>query len=592
MENRWVLKRTKADIQKMSEVLGIRQATACVVANRGITTKKQAIAFLQAEHAELYDVCAKQVMKDAEKAMMSLECALKQNKKIAIYGDYDVDGVTSTAIWYKVLKYCGGDVIYYIPHRQKEGYGLNLEAIEELHNNGIELLLTCDNGISAIEEVKKAKQFDMTVVVIDHHEPAFDENGNDILPEADAIVDPKQKSCPYPFKMLCAGGICYKLALLFLKRQNIQNDILEQECLHMATLATVCDIVDLMEENRIIVKKGLNTMAQTTNVGLKALLAQTNLCGKQLTEYHIGFIIGPCVNAAGRLETAKTAVALFCETDEKKAQEYATYLAEQNNSRKDMTKKATEQIIKEIEQKNNLNEKVFVLYQQNVHESIAGIVAGRIKEKFYRPTIIITKSENMAKGSGRSIEGYNMFEELYACKELFSKFGGHTMAAGLSLPYENIDILREKLNNACKLTQQQLTPVLKIEKQLCFDEIDMALAKELRNLAPFGKGNHIPLFGSKNISIQKFYLIGKEKDILKMVLRERQTGICLHAISFDGWERFSDMIKRLYGNENYDKMLYDGYYDRNMDFVYSIDINTFRGESSIQLQIKDFRISQ
>ena len=592
MENRWVLKRTKADIQKMSEVLGIRQATACVVANRGITTKKQAIAFLQAERAELYDVCAKQVMKDAEKAMMLLECALKQNKKIAIYGDYDVDGVTSTAIWYKVLKYCGGDVIYYIPHRQKEGYGLNLEAIEELHNNGIELLLTCDNGISAIEEVKKAKQFDMTVVVIDHHEPAFDENGNDILPEADAIVDPKQKSCPYPFKMLCAGGICYKLALLFLKRQNIQNDVLEQECLHMATLATVCDIVDLMEENRIIVKKGLNTMAQTTNVGLKALLAQTNLCGKQLTEYHIGFIIGPCVNAAGRLETAKTAVALFCETDEKKAQEYATYLAEQNNSRKDMTKKATEQIIKEIEQKNNLNEKVFVLYQQNVHESIAGIVAGRIKEKFYRPTIIITKSENMAKGSGRSIEGYNMFEELYACKELFSKFGGHTMAAGLSLPYENIDILREKLNNACKLTQQQLTPVLKIEKQLCFDEIDMALAKELRNLAPFGKGNHIPLFGSKNISIQKFYLIGKEKDILKMVLRERQTGICLHAISFDGWERFSDMIKRLYGNENYDKMLYDGYYDRNMDFVYSIDINTFRGESSIQLQIKDFRISQ
>ena len=373
-----------------------------------------------------------------------------------LFRSYDVDGVTSTAIWYKVLKYCGGDVIYYIPHRQKEGYGLNLEAIEELHNNGIELLLTCDNGISAIEEVKKAKQFDMTVVVIDHHEPAFDENGNDILPEADAIVDPKQKSCLYPFKMLCAGGICYKLALLFLKRQNIQNDVLEQECLHMATLATVCDIVDLMEENRIIVKKGLNTMAQTTNVGLKALLAQTNLCGKQLTEYHIGFIIGPCVNAAGRLETAKTAVALFCETDEKKAQEYATNLAEQNNSRKDMTKKATEQIIKEIEQKNNLNEKVFVLYQQNVHESIAGIVAGRIKEKFYRPTIIITKSENMAKGSGRSIEGYNMFEELYACKELFSKFGGHTMAAGLSLPYENINILREKLNNACKLTQQQL----------------------------------------------------------------------------------------------------------------------------------------
>ncbi|NDO47722.1 single-stranded-DNA-specific exonuclease RecJ [Clostridium sp. MD294] len=592
MENRWILKRTKADINKMSEVLDIRQATACVLANREIKTKRQAVAFLKAENAALYDVLEQNAMKDAQKAMELLEEAVTQHYKIAIYGDYDVDGVTSTAIWYKVLCYCGADVIYYIPHRQKEGYGLNLEAIEELHKKGIQLLLTCDNGIAAIEEIEKAKEFDMTVVIIDHHEAAFDECGNDILPKADAIVDPKQKQCQYPFKMLCAGGLCYKLALLFLKRLQISNEILERECLHLATLATVCDIVDLMEENRIIVKKGLKTMPQTTNIGLKSLLEQTNLYGKELTEYHIGFMIGPCVNAAGRLETAKTAVALFCENDEKKAKEYAQYLIEQNNSRKDMTQKATEQVIKEIEQKNRQNEKVLVIYQKNVHESIAGIVAGRIKEKFYRPTILITQSENMAKGSGRSIEGYNMFEELYACKELFVKFGGHTMAAGLSLPYENIQQLQKRLECNCKLTQQQLLPVLKIEKQLNFEEIDITLAEELRNLAPFGKGNHVPLFGSKNIKIVKYFLIGKEKNIIKMILEEQKTGIQLNGISFDGYDKFLEMIKQLYGQENCDKMLANGYIEQNMDFVYSVNINTFRGENSVQLQIKDFRVSQ
>jgi len=257
-----------------------------------------------------------------------------------------------------------------------------------------------------------------------------------------------------------------------------------------------------------------------------------------------------------------------------------------------MTQKATEQVIKEIEQKNKQNEKVLVIYQQNVHESIAGIVAGRIKEKFYRPTILITKSENMAKGSGRSIEGYNMFEELYACKELFSKFGGHSMAAGLSLPYENIEELQKRLQNNCKLTQQQLLPVLKIEKQLNFEEIDMILAEELRNLAPFGKGNHIPLFGSKDIKIVKYFFVGKEKNIIKMILKEQKTAIQFNAISFDGYDKFLEMIKRLYGQQNYDKMMLNGYIEQNIDFVYSVDINTFRGENSIQLQIKDFRISQ
>lgn len=583
-----MLKRTKLDVKKMSEVLHIKMATACVLANRGVTTKKQAIAFLNAEQQSLYDVI-ENGMKDAEKAIVLLYQAIIKREKIAIYGDYDVDGVTSTCIWYKTLQKCGANVMYDIPHRQREGYGLNLEAVEELHKKGVQLLLTCDNGIAALQEVERAKQYGMTVVIIDHHDPGFDENGNDILPMADAIVDPKQKQCPYPFKMLCAAGLCYKLALLLIEKCCVYDADLQQQCLHLAALATVCDIVDLTEENRMIVKKGLKTMPQTGNIGLKALLTENNLLKKTITEYHVGFIIGPCINAAGRLETAKTAVALLCETDPQKAKEYALFLIQQNNSRKEITQKAAEQITEEIQQK-QLNENVFVLFEKDVPESIAGIVAGRIKEKFYRPTILITKSENMAKGSGRSIEGYNMFEELSACKDLFVKFGGHTMAAGFSLPYENIDILRTKLNQNCKLTQQQLLPVLKIEKQLDFNEIDMSLAMELQKLAPFGKANAVPLFGSKNINVKKFYFIGKQKNILKMILQS--DGICLDAVCFDHLDRFVEMIKQLYGQQNYDKILYEGVLKEEMDFVYSININTFRDESNIQLQIKDFRFSK
>ncbi len=595
LKNRWVIKQTKADLQKMQQVLGITQATAAVLANRGIATKKQAIAFLKAEQTPLYDLLGEKPMKDAQKAITLLEKAIVEGKKIAVYGDYDVDGVTSTAIWYKTIKACKGNVIYYIPHRQKEGYGLNIEAVEELHKKGIEVLLTCDNGIAALEEVKRAKQLQMEVIIVDHHEPGFEKKGEtktDILPAADAIVDPKQRDCPYGFKMLCAGGLSYKLALVLLKKMNISDKALQQECLHLAALATVCDIVDLMEENRSIVKMGLKTMAQTSNVGLQALLKETGLLGKTLTEYHIGFMIGPCVNAAGRLETAKTAVALFCETAPEKAKEYAAVLIEQNNARKEMTQKAAQKLIEEAYKEPWGKENVLVAFEETIHESIAGIVAGRVKEKYYKPTIVITKAENMAKGSGRSIEGYNMFEELYACKDLFSKFGGHPMAAGLSIAYENISELRKRLNENCKLTKQQLMPVLKIEKALSFSEIDMNLAMELKTLAPFGKGNHIPLFGSKNIGIHRFYIIGKEKNILRMTLQEKQTGIKLSAISFDGLETFRQMIKQLYGEENCDTILENGFFEKPLDFVYSIDINTFGGGSSVQLTIKDFRISQ
>ncbi len=591
MKNRWILKRTKINTKAMAEELHIRQATACVLAHRGIATRQQAAAFLNTDEKYLYSLLGDKPMKDAEKALQIIDRAIEQKQKIAIYGDYDVDGVTSTSIWYKVLCYLGADVMYRIPHRQSEGYGLNVKAVEQLHEQGVQLLITCDNGISALAEIKRAKELGMNVVVIDHHEPAFDSNGCDILPEADAIVDPKQRQCQYPFKLFCAGGLCYKLISLFLERKNKQNEQLQKECLHLAALATICDIVDLLEENRIIAKEGLKTLKETTNVGLRALLEQTDLLDKEITEYHVGFIIGPCINAAGRLSTATTAVELFCEKDEKRAKQIADELIVKNNNRKEITQQSTEQIIEYIEQNKVQEDNVIVVYQNDVEESVAGIVAGRIKEKYYKPTIVITKSgEDMAKGSGRSIEGYNMFEELYACRELFEKFGGHTMAAGLSITCDKVEILKERLNKNCKLLPEQYIPILKIEKQLHFEEVDLTLAKELKSLAPFGKGNHIPLFGSKNVAVENFKLVGQHKNVLRMVLREGKTYI--NAICFDeAIEKFEEMIKELYGEQNYDNIMYDGYLEKSVDIVYGITINTYQGNSKVQLDIKDFRFN-
>lgn len=586
---RWVLKRNKVDLKKMGDALNISDITACVMANRGIGTYNDAINFINCDLDALSDIS---LMKDVKKSFDIISEKIKSGKKIAIYGDYDVDGVMSTVILYSGIKECGGNVIYYTPDRQKEGYGLNIDAINKLYENGVDTIFTCDNGIAAFDEIKLAKELGMTVVVLDHHEPAFDENRKDILPCADAIIDPKQKDCEYKFKKMCAGGLAYRFIMYLFEHMNIETKKAD-EYITFAGIATICDIVDLLSENRIIAKNALNIINNTKNKGLKALIHICDLVDKKINEYHIGFIIGPCINATGRLENAKLSVELFIEEDIEKAYDLAKKLVYLNSERKDLTIKAAEEAIEYIENTSLKNDNVLVVYNEEIHESVAGIVAGRIKERFYKPVIVITNTEdeNIAKGSGRSIESYNIFEELLKCKELFTKFGGHPMAAGLSLKKENIDLLRNMLNENSTLTEEDLTPVIKIEKQLDIDDINMNIAEELNILAPFGKENTAPLFGSKKVLVEKIYLIGKEKNIIKFMFKTGAFGERINGISFDCFDDFVKQTKHLYGDEICDRILNGNRADIYLDIIYSIGINEYNGKKSVQINVKDLRYS-
>ncbi len=590
---RWQLKRTKIDIDAIAADMGVQKATAAVLANRKLFTKRAAHTFLYPQKTALYP---SEQMLHMQQGVALLTKAIQQGKKIAVYGDYDVDGVMSTTILYKAITTCGGSVQYYVPHRQQEGYGLNKKAVETLANAGVAVLFTCDNGISALQEVALAKELGMQVVILDHHEPLCKAGKEgewvDILPSGDVVIDPKQRKCQYPFGALCAGGISYKFAICLLDAFGLRDAVLEQELLCFAAIATVCDIVDLLEENRTLVKMGLSAIQHTTNIGLRVLIEETNLQDRNITEYHLGFVIGPCINATGRLESGKMAVDLFCESDAKKARQMARRLVQLNEERKALTTQAVERITQQIEQSDTLQQKVLVLYDGQTHESIAGIVAGRIKDRYYRPTILITDAEDGAKGSARSIEGYHIFEALLSCQTLFTRFGGHAMAAGLSLPHENISILRQKLNETCTLTKQDMIPVLRIEKLLTFDEIHMKLAEELRTLSPFGKENPSPLFATQKVFMERLRCVGKNKDILQMVLCEEESNMRLSAISFDGLEQLQNLLKELYPMVDCDTIIKSGSLPMMFDVVYSIDINAYNGRTNVQLIIKDFRVSK
>ena len=589
---RWLLKRTKVNTAEMAKELGIRQATATVLANRELYSRKDARDFLFGGEGAFGDPAE---MKDMLQGVSLIAQAIQNEKKIAVYGDYDVDGVMSTSILYQTILRCGGEAVFYVPHRQREGYGLNLKAVEDLSAEQVDVLFTCDNGIAALQEIALAKEKGMTVVVLDHHEPGFTgigEERRDILPKADAIIDPKQRDCPYAFKYMCAGGLSYKFARLLLQEFCIDDEALEKQLVSFAAIATVCDIVDLLGENRAIVQKGLPEIQKTENIGLRVLMEEAGLADKIVSDYHIGFIIGPCINATGRLESGRQAVELFCSENEKEAREKAKNLVQLNEERKHLTEEAAERADLALQERDALRDRVLVLYDPTIHESIAGIVAGRIKDKYYHPTILITGSEEGAKGSGRSIEGYHLFEALFENRDLFTRFGGHAMAAGLSLPVKNIDILRQRLNDQCQLTEEQMIPVLRIEKSLSFAEIDLGLAKELKTLAPFGKGNPAPLFGSKGIRVDRLDIIGKEKNILRMTVSEPSSGVRLSAISFDGYGQLCQMLKELYPAEDCDKIILSGQLPSLLDMVYSVDINTYNGRSSVQLMLKDFRFAK
>lgn len=588
MKAQWRLKVTNCKIDELVKKANVSKTVAKVLANRGIKNIEEVKQFINPKLEYLHDPF---LMKDMDKATDMILDAIEDEKKIVIYGDYDADGVTSTFILYKALKDLEANVEYYIPDRETEGYGMSSERIKILKDEGADVILTCDNGISAIKEIEFAKSIGLRVVITDHHELPFNEcNGEKqyIIPNADAIVNPKQSDCKYPFKLLCGAGIAFKFVQALYSKIGIEEEK-AYKFIEFAGIGTICDVVDLIGENRIIAKNSLKMMEKTNNIGLAALIDVLGIKDKTIKSYHVGFMIGPCINATGRLDTATLSVKLLLSKDANEALKLANLLNELNKKRQDMTIKNVEDITEFIKKSDLKKDKVLVVYKKDVHESIAGIVAGKIREKFNVPTIVITKGKEMPKGSGRSIEEYNLFEELIKCKNLMCKFGGHPMAAGLSIEEENILKLRKKLNENCTLTNKDIIPKIKIDRRIPISQVNPKFIEEIENLEPFGKGNPTPLFAEKNIEICDIKILGKAKNTLKlsctMENKSKIEGICFNMV-----EDFKDMLKKQYGN-NYEKILINPK-GLKLDLIFSPGFNEFNGVKKEQLRIKDFRISQ
>ena len=495
---KWFIRNKKYDFRILSREAGISEVVAKLLVNRDIYRKKEVDIFL---NPELSNISNPELMKDMKEASDIICEKIREHKKIRIVGDFDVDGVMSVYILYKGLKKLGALVDYVIPNRIMDGYGINNDIIDAAKFDGVDTILTCDNGIAAIKEVNYAKEIGLTVIVTDHHDIPYGEDGVLLRSNADCIINPKQPECKYPQKTLCGAGIAYTLIKYLFSRTNDRAGA--DEFIQYAAIATICDVVDLVGENRIIVKKGLETLNKTGNIGLKALFDMCGIKDKEIGVYHVGFIIGPTINASGRLDSALYALKLLLCEDVVLAYEIAKNLRDLNEDRKNLTSSGVEMVINQIEKKNMNDNKVLVVYEPEVHESIAGIIAGRIKDRYNKPTIVLTKGNEGVKGSARSIEDYNMFEELSKCKNLLNKFGGHPMAAGLSLDEDKIEALRKRLNEFTSLTDEDLIPKVYIDMELPIEYISYKLIEEIKILEPFGKGNSKPLFGGKKLKIQR-----------------------------------------------------------------------------------------
>ena len=590
MQKRWMLKGTSSDIKAVAKESEINPIIAALLIHRDIKDPVDIKKFL---NGTLKDLHPADLMKDMNKAVSIVKDAIVNKKKICIYGDYDVDGVMSTYILFKALNRCGADVFYHIPDREAEGYGMNSERVKIIKEQGCELILTCDNGIAAMEQIELAKKLGMTVVVTDHHDvPFIDEEGRKeyVLPAADVIINPKQNDCDYPFKILCGGAIAFKFVQSLYEEMGIDSTECE-EFIQYAAIATICDVVDLVDENRIIAKYGLSMLNKTDNIGLQALIKECSLDKKIITVYHIGFVLGPCINATGRLETAKLSVELLLADDFEKAQELAKKLKELNTERQNITLQGVERADHIIQSGHMDKDKVLVIYDEETHESVAGIVAGRIKEKYNLPTIVLTKGKDMPKGSARSIDEYNMFEELSKCKDLLEKFGGHPMAAGLSLKLENIDKLRQRLNDNCQLTEEELLPKVRIDQRLPLKYVSFKLIDEIKKLEPFGKGNPSPLFAEKEIIIERVYLLGKEKNVVKLLMSTGESYNKINGIFFDSTGYFKEAFLRAYDEVSYERLLEGVLGKVKADIIYYPDVNEYNGTITLQLVIRDIRFS-
>ena len=583
---KWFVINKGADFAGIAKRFGISPVTARLIRNREVMGDEAIARYLKGGIGELYDP---HLLLDSDRLTDILVQKISEQKKIRVIGDYDIDGVMSTYILYKGITRCGGSVDFQIPDRMKDGYGINDHLIEQADEAGIDTIITCDNGIAAIGEIAHAKSLGMTVLVTDHHEiPYTEERGERHYKrsEADAIVNPKQMECTYPYKNLCGAAVAWKVIQILYEKCDIaveeSHDFLEN-----VAFATVGDVMDLTDENRILVREGLKRIHTTMNPGMRALILQNKLEPEQISSYHFGFVLGPCINASGRLETAKIALNLFLQEDVKKASEIAAELVDLNAQRKDMTAEGVELAMQQVEE-GNTGEKVLVVYLPDVHESLAGIIAGRIREACHKPTFVLTKSEDGVKGSGRSIEAYSMYEELCKCQELFTKFGGHPMAAGLSLPEANVEIFREKINACCGLTEEDFIPKIKIDIPMPVDYPDISLVNELSLLEPFGKANVKPQFADKNLGVDRAVVVGKNQNVLKLTLKTER-GKSISAVYFGDVEEFREYYGRKYGENEVQQAFLGRTNGIRMSVVYYPEINRYQGNESIQIVIKNYQ---
>ncbi len=585
---KWMVIAKRADFKRIGEQFSIDPVVARIIRNRDVVGDDAIAAYLNGDVTMLHDP---RTMKDLEKAVAILIGKIRENKKIRVIGDYDIDGVMSTYILTDALKSCGARVDNAIPDRIADGYGLNERLITEAKEAGVDTILTCDNGIAAGAEIALGKSLGLTVIVTDHHEVPYDETADGRiykLPCADAVVNPKQEDCSYPFKGLCGAGVAYKLVqVLFEELGRSCEEILHY--LPYAAFATVGDVMDLIGENRILVKEGLKRLRRTDNKGLHALMMQNQLLPENIKAYHIGFILGPCLNASGRLDTAVRALRLLQAGDEKEAVELAKDLTDLNASRKDMTAKGVEQADLLAAEAVSVGDKVLVLFLPDCHESLAGIIAGRIREKYNRPVFVLTRSEEGVKGSGRSIECYSMYEELCKVKELFTRFGGHPMAAGLSLAEENVPVLRRRLNELTALTEEDFIPKIMIDVPMPIDYITPELVEQLSLLEPFGKGNEKPVFADKGLELLSARILGKNRNVCKMQVRS-SLGRVMEAMYFGDTEQLMAYLTEKYTKDAV-RALFDGRPQGTpivMSFVYYPEINHFNGRDTLQIVVKNY----
>ena len=567
---KWMVYNKKADFQKIGSEFGIDPVIARLIRNRDIQDMKEIRSYL---YGTLAEIPSPWKMNDMERAVQILQKKITQKKKIRIIGDYDIDGVTATCILLKGLKRLNANVDTYIPDRVKDGYGMHEQLIDKALEDGIDTILTCDNGIAAAAEIEYAKKEGLTVIVTDHHDIPFRDTEDGriwIIPKADAVVNPKQNDCLYPNKNICGAVVAWKLIWALYERLGIDSDEI-WDFLELAAIATVGDVMDLQGENRIIVKEGLKKLSSTSFEGLKALICVNNLEGAEITAYHVGFVIRPCINASGRLDTAARSLELLLADNMEDAMKLADDLYDLNQIRKATTEQGKEQAIQSIEENNLGKDRVLVVYLPDCHESLAGIIAGRIREAYNKPVFVLTKGADGVKGSGRSIEAYSMYEELVKCSDLLTQFGGHPMAAGLSMEEKNVELFRRRLNDNCTLTEQDLIPKIMIDVPMPISYLSKKLTEQLKVLEPFGKGNSKPLFAQKNLRAVGIRVLGRNRNVAKMLLID-ENGIKMDAVYFGEAQEFVDFVQA----------------HDTISVTYYPEINVFQGRENLQVVIKNY----